>query len=498
MSANEAAITPEKEPEKSPDGGKGSEKKEATIFGVSKKLIGLIVCAIVGVVMFIFPIPALGEHGSYIFASVVVMILALIFELLPIGIVVMIWVMFLLGSNLVKPGVALQGFTDKTTWLILGAFMIGEAAVITNFAKRIAYSLLRVAGTNYRRITLMLYFIGWLLGLVIPSGTARMAIVFPIFLGLLTAFKCRPNSNESLDLMLQVKWAFSTGGPSVAWLTGSAVNPVIMSILTNTTGVEVTWTQWAMWMFVPTLVIAFLMWWTTSLFTRSKMSADISMDGVKDELSSLGKMSKSELTAAIWMGVAVLLWATSEWTEIDPGWSAMLVGCLLFAPKIGVLKKSSLKSIDWNMVLFCGGAISMAAVLAEAGIATWLVDVLMRPLMAPFSALGDLGSFAGIWLFGFLMHFLIPSGVSTAAAVAPLSIGYAVEAGLNPIITAFMVNFGNRPFVFPYQIMSVMLLWGYAQPSIGKAAKVLLLQAVVWFIFSLAVAAFLMLIVPAV
>ena len=283
------------------ENGAASEKKEKTLFGINKKLLGLIICVVVGLVMWAFPIEALGTHGSHVFTTVIVMILALIFELMPIGLVVMIWIMVLLASGLEKSSVALHGFLDTTTWLILGAFMIGEAAVKSNFAKRIAYSLLNVAGTDYKRITLMLYLIGWLLGMVIPSGTARMAIVFPVFIGLLTAFDCKPNSNESLDLMLQVKWAFSTGGPSIAWLTGSSVNPIIMSILTETTGVTVTWPQWAVWMFLPTLLIAFLMWKTTTWFSRSKVQAAVSMDGVKQELSSLGVMSKEEKICGIWM-----------------------------------------------------------------------------------------------------------------------------------------------------------------------------------------------------
>ena len=494
MSASEATaeveVSKDQKPEKAP-------KKEQKIFGIPKKLLGLGVCAVVAVVMVAFPIEALGHHGSYVFTSVVVMILALVFEILPIGLVVMVWSMFLIASSLVKAKVALEGFADSTTWLILGAFMIGEAAVISGFAKRVAYSLLRVAGTNYGRITLMLYAIGWLLGLVIPSGTARMAVVFPIFIGLLTAFNCKPQSQESLDLMLQVKWAFSTGGPSIAWMTGSSVNPIIISVMRNTLGIEIQWLDWAMWMFLPTILIAFLMWWTTTLFSRSKVKAAVDMQGIKEELSSLGKMSRQEAITAGWMAVAVILWATSGVHGINPGWTAMLVGLLMFSPGIGILKKSNLKSIDWNMVLFCGGAISMAGVLAESGVSEWLVDVLLVPIMQPFSAMGTWGSYGGIWLFGFLMHFVIPSGVSTAAVVTPLSLGYAVSVGLNPVITSFMVNFGNRPFIFPYQVMSVMLLWGYAQPTIAQAAKVLALQCVVWFFYSMLVVGYLMLIVPA-
>lgn len=141
----------------------------------------------------------------------------------------MLWVVFLIVMGLEEPAVALDGFMNDTTWLILGAFMIGQSAVNTNLAKRIAYGLLRVAGDSYRRITLMLYVVGWVLGAFIPSGTARMAIIFPIFIGLLEAFKADPDTPESLDIMLQVKWAFSTGGPSIAWLTGSLVNPIVMS-----------------------------------------------------------------------------------------------------------------------------------------------------------------------------------------------------------------------------------------------------------------------------
>ncbi|WP_434510812.1 SLC13 family permease [Desulfitobacterium sp. AusDCA] len=462
------------------------EKKPQSSFSQYKKLIGLIVCVIIGLaIWFGPPIAGLPRHGQLVLASAIVLILALIFEIMDIGSLCMLWAVFLIITQLEKPKVALDGFLNTTTWLVLGAFMIGQAAVKTNLAKRVAYRLMSVAGDSYRRIVIMLYVIGWILGAFIPSGTARMAVIFPIFVGLLEAFKAEPNTPESLDLMLQVKWAFSTGGPSIAWLTGSLVNPIVMSVLTKVSGQTVSWAQWALWMLFPTITIAVLMFFTTTWFTKAKPVIEGGMDKIKAELSTMGSMKKEEKVAAFWMVLAVILWATGDATDIDPAWAAMLVGILLFAPKIGVLKKKDLKELDWSMFLFCGAAISLATVVSEAKIDQWAVGAFLTPLIAPLSKIGVIGSYSGLWIFSYIMHIIIPSGTATVAAVAPLTIQYAVAHGLNPILIAFLTDFANRPFLFPYQIMSIMLLWGFAKPSIGRAAKVLGLQSIVWFFWSL-------------
>lgn len=237
-------------------------------------------------------------------------------------------------------------------------------------------------------------------------------------------------------------------------------------------------------MIFPTITIALLMWFTTSLFTGAKPVVEGGMRKVKEELSSMGVFTKKEKIASFWMALAVLLWASGDVTEIKPAWAAMLVGLLLFAPYIGVLKNKDLKQLDWSMFIFCGAAISLAAVISEAKIDQWAVKALLTPLIAPLSQLGAMGSYTGLWLFSYIMHLIIPSGTATVVAVAPLTIQYSMSHGLNPTLTAFLTNWVNRPFIFPYQIMN-MLLWSFAKPSIGRAAKVLGLQSVVWFIWSM-------------
>jgi anion transporter len=462
----------------------------------NKKLIGIVISVLLGVIIWnLPPSQGLNVHGIHVLATVVFLIVGLIFEIMGMGPLCMLWVVFLIASGLEKPAVALNGFVDETAWLILGAFLIGQAAVKTNLAKRIAYKIMGLAGDSYTRITIALYVTGWVLGAVIPSGTARMAVIFPIFIALLLAFKAEPDSRESLDLMLQVKWAFSTGGPSVAWLTGSAVNPIIMSALTKITGETVSWGQWALWMIVPTITIAPLMWWSTSWLTKAKPKVEGGMEQVKKDLNSLGPVTRDEKVAAIFMCLAVILWAISRFINVGPGWIAMGVGLCMFLPGVNLLKNKDLKELDWNMFLFVGAAVSLAAVVSEAKLDVWSVKVLLDPLIGPLSTLGATGTYAGIWWFGFLVHFIIPSGTATAAAVAPLTLTYAVSHGLDPVVVAFLTNFANRPFLFPYQIMSIMLLWGYAKPSMAKAAKVLGVQALIWFVWSMVMITYISLII---
>ena len=71
------------------------------------------------------PIEGMTPEGNRIFGALIAWVILLTAEVTDASIITLLWLVFLIIAGLAKPGVALSGFTDNTTWLLMGALMIG-------------------------------------------------------------------------------------------------------------------------------------------------------------------------------------------------------------------------------------------------------------------------------------------------------------------------------------------------------------------------------------
>src|SRR5262249_52963401 len=84
-----------------------------------------------------------------------------------------------------------------------------------------------------------------------------------------------------------------------------------------------------------------------------------------DRLRALGSWKTSEKKTLAWLLLAVLLWASDFAHGIDPAVIALGVGLALALPKIGVLSAKDVRSTNFLLIVFLGGALSMGAVLID-------------------------------------------------------------------------------------------------------------------------------------
>ena len=99
---------------------------------------------------------------------------------------------------------ALAVFGQDVIWLMLAAFVITSGMEKSGFAKRLALFIVSKFGTTARRALLALGIVNLLLSFIVPSTTARAAMLLPICMMVLQVYKAIPGeSNFGKQLMIQ-------------------------------------------------------------------------------------------------------------------------------------------------------------------------------------------------------------------------------------------------------------------------------------------------------
>jgi anion transporter len=446
---------------------KATTSRQAVIWVIGGALVALLVMLL----------PLALERPAHIVLAIFVFTIALwIGEVLPMGISALLWTVLLVvfvGIKTLPEAVIFSGFAKNTFWLLLGAFLIGEAMTKTKLAHRIAYHLMAMGGSSYKRVVFFLWVASFILALLVPSGAVRMAIMIPIMLGIGGAFGVKLNTKFSVNILLNVYWASMCG--EALFYTASNLNLTAMGVLKTVTGFAPSWIGWFVWMIVPVIVMTVGVYFIVNkLFSPEKEYLVITggVEGIQQRLDALGPVSPEERRALIFFVITLVLWVTEPFHKINSAYVALMMGAALFLPGIGVLEISDVSKISWNTLILMGVALGMGAVLTTVKLDTWLITTLLDPILTPFARLGTMGGSFGISLFCGIVHFLIPSGSAQTAALSPLLIKYAATTGFNPTVMALIIpRASSQTPIFPYESVPLMVLWGSGYMNMKACLK---------------------------
>jgi anion transporter len=411
------------------------------------------------------PISGLPHDAQITLALFVFMVILWIFEVLPVGLAAVLWAMLLvviIGGKTVPAKVAFGGFTKSTVWLIMGAFLLGQATVKTGVAERIAYHTMRLGGSSYTKVLIFLWIAATILGVLTPSGTVRVSMFIPIMGGILAAYGASTNSRFAANLLMHVYWGSILG--STLWYTGSNINPTAMGNLESVIGYSPSFAVWFVWQIFPCLVMAagsFVLIQLVLPPEKEIIAHAGSITAIDEKLKEMGPMTTAEKKALAFFALAVVLWITEPFHGIDTAWVAILVGILLFLPGVGVLGEKAIKNISWDTILLLGIALGIDGIMKAVRLDTWLTKSLLSPILDPLISIGPIGLALGITLFVFVVHFLIASAAATTAILSPLLVQYAHLKGVSVTLAAMVAaRSAMNVFIFPYQTTMFIILWG--------------------------------------
>jgi solute carrier family 13 (sodium-dependent dicarboxylate transporter), member 2/3/5 len=411
-----------------------------------------------------------GHRALALFGAIFVLYLT---EAVPLAISSLMVVPLAVLMGIVNLRGALEGFSSSSVYLILGAFILATAAVKTRLAERITYVVLGRIGTAPTQITFGVTVVNIILAFLVPSTTARTAVLLPVCLGIIELFKTEGRSKFAINLLLTL--AFTNATISAGVLTATVPNPVAVEFLVKAGSAPITYAQWFVFGFPPALLMTLFTWWCIQKVYRPEVTtAGGDVDRIiRDKLADLGPTKPAEWRALSIFLLVTTLWATQGLTQLDTTVVCLAGACLLFLPKIGVINwDDANKGISWQIILVAGGGISLGDILMKTGAAKWLATT-------AFGALGlhdasTLALLLVVMLIVQYLHVIFVGTTAMATATMPIFLGMAQTAGLPPtvlVLPAAMI-IGGYPLLMFYNTLPNIVVYGTGRLRVGDFPRV--------------------------
>jgi solute carrier family 13 (sodium-dependent dicarboxylate transporter), member 2/3/5 len=447
----------------------------------------LLLGPVAGVIIWLMPM-GLESIQQKTLAITAFMIVYWIAEPIDHGLTALLGIYLFWALQITKFSVAFSGFINPTTWFLFSSLLMAEAAARTGLAKRIGLILMSKVGSSPTQLLFGLLMLSIVLTFFIPSGMGRIAILAPFTAGIFTTSGFTDRSDLARGFFA-VLTAFA--GFSDVMLLSGATTMMTHAILQDHAGIEVLWSQWLLAFLPLNIAMIFLSVAITRWLYPGKLSELAGGTGyIQKEIAQMGRWSVAEKKSLLWFASAVGLWATDFIHHTNPAVIGLGAGLLLSLPKIGVLDRKAVKQINFLVIIFSAGALSMGNVLLESNTLPLVTERLigwMQPLLN-----NPISYALTLYLGGFFYHFIFANRQTMLITSLPVLLVFAKAQGLNPVALALLWTIGGGGGLFIYQsgVYVVGYSYGYFQAkdffklgvalTITQGALLLLLVRFYW------------------
>jgi anion transporter len=422
---------------------------------LQRTLLGAIIGPLAGLMIWGLPL-GLEPRAQTTLAIVAFMVVYWLTEPIEHGVTALIGCYLFWALQIVPFSVAFSGFVNTSPWFVFGALLMGEAVSRTGLAKRIGYAVLYHVGTSYTRLLLGSITLVYLLSFLIPTPNAELTVLISVLIGTVTVLGLAPSSPMVKGLFLSVTYSCTL---FAKMNLAAAANLLARGLIEEQTGLQVWWGQWFLAFFPAALLTIAACWLTTRwLYPAATPELAGGQQSLQDAVKTLGPWSRDEQKVLVWLLLAITLWATDFLHHTNPAVIALGIGLLLALPQVGVLDAKAIKSVNFLLIIFISGALSMGNVLTQTKVLNILTERLMQGLTPMLSD----GLRAAITLYwgGFVYHFLLAEDKVMVTTVLPVLLKFAQINGYNPVAVGMIWAFAAGGKLFVYQ--SSVLIYGYS------------------------------------
>ena len=400
---------------------------------------GLIAIAI-GIILWFIPAPAgLKPQAWHLLSIFVATIIGFILQPLPIGAIAFISLGLAGLLNVLPPAEILTGFGTTIMWLIVSAFLFAKGFIKTGLGRRIAYMIMGAIGDSSLKLGYALVLSDLVISPATPSNTARAGgIMYPIVRSLCSAFGSEPGESSRKIGSYLTKTAFQGNTiTSAMFLTSCAPNTLVAVLALQTAKVELSWGTWALSAAIPGLIaLAVMPYLLYKIYPPEIDKTPEAKEIARRELEKMGPMSRGEKIVAGVFVLALILWATGNYTKIDATVVAVVCVGLMLAGKAIEWQDVLEEKGAWDTLVWMGGLISLATALTKYGVIAWFAKLVA-------------GSLVGIpWTIALILlllaymysHYAFASLSAHVTAMYAAFLAVAVGAGAPPFLAAMALG----------------------------------------------------------
>jgi solute carrier family 13 (sodium-dependent dicarboxylate transporter), member 2/3/5 len=438
------------------------------------------------------PLSDYGRYGSRPAAAAAVTALMAIFwltEALPISLTACLPLVLFPFVNAFEggPGERFLGAVDKYIdpyiFLFAGGMAVAAAMQQCDLHRRIALEIMRVIGTEPKRLLL-----GVLIGTAFISlwisNTATAAMMLPIGLAIVAQCEILGGGKRLVHygaaLMLAIAYAANVGG--VGTKIGTVPNTQFAQFM-ESRGIEVTFFDFLA-VGLPFVVMFLPVVWL-ALWIAGRADAPTSAAGaqvVATELAKLGRMKRSERIVLVIFTLTVLTWMAgkplTDWLKPQvtrfaltsahvEGTIAMIAACAVLVARADgrrTLEWTTIKRVPWHALLLLGGAFAMAEGVKVSGLSDWLGGTL--------AGLRDLPPLAQTVLVCLVTVGIsaVASNTSTVAVMLNVLASAVTPAQMPTVLFASTIS-ASCDFALPAGTPPNAIVFGSGYVTVAKMAK---------------------------
>lgn len=414
---------------------------------------------IVGITIASAPAPqGLASNAWLYFALFAAVIVGVITEPIPAAAIGLAGVVIAALSGLIHASPAqatawaLSGFADKTVWLIFAAYMFALGYSKSGLGKRIALLLIRAMGKRTLGLGYAIALADLALAPMMPSNTARSGgTIFPIIRNIPELYGSHPGdeSARKIGAYLMYTALAITCVTSSMFPTSLAPNILAIGLVSQATGVTISWVDWFKG-FAPVGLVLFLVV-PVLLYKIYPPEIKESPDAPRwaaDELAKLGPVTRKEILLLALVLAALVAWIGGA-KYIDPALAAILVVVLMVVIRVISWNEVIGHAQAWNVLVWFATLVTMANGLVK----TKFVDWLAQSLAPVVSGLGPTTSIVALVGVFYLVHYLFASLTAHTSALLPVFLGVAVHIrGVSPVACALLLAYtlGLMGILTPY------------------------------------------------
>ncbi len=314
------------------------------------------------------------------------------------------------ASGVIESADLYRSLGHELIWLLLAAFLI---AAVLRASGVIEPLLMSVAGQNVSVSRLFYALTGAIAAtaLIIPSTSARAALLLPVFLTLTAQARSRPLT-RALALLFPTVILLSASGS----LIGAGAHILAADVMREKGGGAVNYVGWLVLAMPFALISSFA---ATAIILHTFLSPALRARRVR--LSNVDALPKDWRTRAILVTVAttLVLWLTQTTHGLGMGLVA-LAGAFVMLKLAGpvIKSKDAFKAVEVELIVFLAATFTIADAMMKADVDDWLAASFKAAV--PSLAEGNSAVvIAAVAIIALLSHLVITSRTARAAVLLP-------------------------------------------------------------------------------
>ena len=262
---------------------------------------------------------------------------------------------------------AFSGFANTALVLVAAALFLAAAMTATGLDKRIALSILSRVGTETRHVVIGTILVGFVIALMVPSTTARVACLVPITLGIIAAFGV--NKRGAFASMLMITTVQTASIWNVGIKTAAAQNMVAIGFIEKTFNKTITWLDWLIAAGPFAILMCIALYFVMTRMMPPEVARSAGRPRRHPQIAGRARTDEGfrDRSCSLLSLTLIAFWATEGVLhKFDTSTTTITAVALMFMPGFGIMTwKEAQPRIPWGTVVLFGVGISLGTALLQ-------------------------------------------------------------------------------------------------------------------------------------